>query len=783
MPTSGVDPDGDLAFVGGIVGEDGQAVDLRLGRVLGFGAATIRYEAYPRSAGTEVIRYQLRDRFGLTSEGFIRVGVVQPGDPQPPVAVEDDIVAAPGRTVHADVLANDLIAAGDSVTFEDFDKLNDADVLKEFQRQKDDSFKVVAPRRTRPRSSPTASPTASSTPSRSTLTVRGQKDFNNPPIAVDDTGMAKQGETSILVDALANDRDLDGDQASLTITKFIGDGVTRRGPQAAHPAAAPGARRALRHRGRRRRRRRWPSSTCRPAATGCPTSSTARPSRWAPTRPSRSSLADYVSDPRGGKVAVTSPDTVSTSPADNLQSEVTSATELSLTSTNGYVGPAALMLEVTNSTGPGDKAAQTAYVTIPVQIGPDVPVLRCPDHEVLLAPTARPAPSTSRGSARRGCPTGLDAGHRAVRGVVGPGRRPRRPDASRARAAARSSSRPSPPPRPARPAPSRSRPRAAPSRFKIKVRVTSSPPARDPAAGAHRGPHRRHEPHRQPRAVPRQSRSTAPQCAISRSASGVGHGRHAVSQTGCQLTVTATDSRSRRRPRRGATVIDAPGRRAAARRGHRHRAQQARRRWRPRRRSPTGSSAAARGSTSDRRPTTAACRSSGYEVDGQRPRRRPQGLPVVPVHHHGPDQRRGLHVHRPQPQRRRLVGPESRRATRRGPDTKPKATAISHVTPGDRRLTVAWTPPPNEGSEVLKYRVQWTNIGGSAGAGGIQAVPAPTTDQGRHRPRQQRRLQGARPGQERGRLGSLRSRGQGPVLRQAGRRACADPQPARARAR
>ncbi len=70
VPTSGVDPDGDLAFVGGIVGEDGQAVDLELGRVLGFGAATIRYEAYPRSSGTEVIRYQLRDRFGAGERGL-----------------------------------------------------------------------------------------------------------------------------------------------------------------------------------------------------------------------------------------------------------------------------------------------------------------------------------------------------------------------------------------------------------------------------------------------------------------------------------------------------------------------------------------------------------------------------------------------------------------------------------------------------------------------------------------------------------------------------------------
>ena len=70
VPTSGVDPDGDLTFVSGIVGEDGKAVDLKLGRVLGFGAATIRYEAYPRSAGTEVIRYQLRDRFGADERGL-----------------------------------------------------------------------------------------------------------------------------------------------------------------------------------------------------------------------------------------------------------------------------------------------------------------------------------------------------------------------------------------------------------------------------------------------------------------------------------------------------------------------------------------------------------------------------------------------------------------------------------------------------------------------------------------------------------------------------------------
>ena len=146
VPTSGVDPDGDLTFVSGIVGEDGKAVDLKLGPRASASArrrsATrpTRAARAPRSSATSCATAS-----ALTSEGFVRVGVVQPGDPQPPVAVEDDVVAAPGRTVHADVLSNDLIAAGDSVSFVDLSTLNDADVLKDFQRQKDDTFKVVAP--------------------------------------------------------------------------------------------------------------------------------------------------------------------------------------------------------------------------------------------------------------------------------------------------------------------------------------------------------------------------------------------------------------------------------------------------------------------------------------------------------------------------------------------------------------------------------------------------------------------------------------------------------------
>ena len=105
VPTFGVDPDGDSVSVTGIVGADGGAVDLTRGRVVAIGPSTIRYEAFPLAAGTEVISYEVRDRFGATSRAFVRVGVVAPGDPQPPVAVADEVFAAPGQDDHRQAAA------------------------------------------------------------------------------------------------------------------------------------------------------------------------------------------------------------------------------------------------------------------------------------------------------------------------------------------------------------------------------------------------------------------------------------------------------------------------------------------------------------------------------------------------------------------------------------------------------------------------------------------------------------------------------------------------------
>ncbi len=734
VPTSGVDPDGDLTFVSGIVGEQGQAVDLELGRVIGFGAATIRYEAYPRSAGTEVIRYELRDRFGLSSEGFVRVGVVQPGDPQPPVAVEDDIVAAPGRTVHVDLLANDLVADGDSVQFEDFATLNDGAVLKDFQKQKDLSFKAVAPPEGPAKVLTYGITDGLFDPSRATLTVRGRKDFNNPPVAVDDTGEARPGETSILVDALANDRDLDGDRASLRITSVIGDGaaiegrkvrITLRPEARVVPYVIEDADGAVAM-----------ALIYVPAGdNGLPYVVQAKPIRMSADSTVELSLADYVVDPRGGTVSLTSPDTVSTAPSDNLQQEATSATTLTLTSTNGYVGPAALMLEVTNAVGASDKGAQATYVSIPVQIGPDIPVLRCPSFAVSILAGGDPRRVDIPRLCHAWIPTGMaesaavyeaawDPGIDAVsldqRGVGG----------RQVVLAAKES------------APGGAtgsvvvRAKGSGESFRIGVRVIGAPKQEAPKPDTPGKP----APAPVPIATLRPMRidglvaGTSQQvdvaqfldsklgtaaCSVTGVSVASGSGVSATT-SGCRVTVTAT-ARARGEARLLVRAVDGPGRPPAVGeivvtlRGR-----------------PDAMAA----------PVAVADRVLGgtARVDW-RPPAYDGGLPIQEYEVRakgGPTQKcsaapctiSGLTngtAYTFTVRSRNAVGwsdpsPASNSAT---PDKKPEATQVDSVVAGDRTLTVRWAAPVNKGSAVTRYRVQWIDVGSGAGGGGQAEVAAP----------------------------------------------------------
>ena len=389
VPTSGVDADGDSVTVRGIAGRDGETVELSFGRVTSFGASSLRYEAYPRSAGTEVLHYEVQDRFGATSTGFVRIGVVQPGDPQPPVAVEDEVRAAPGKTVTVDVTENDLIARGDAVELE-YEGLNPA---AELERWKIDARNTYFSTTVRAPDQGVQHLTYGITnglfdPSRASVTVVPTPGYTNPPVAVDDVAKPGPGETTTLVDVLANDRDVDGDRSQLRVAKLLSPEGSIEGDRVRvrildHPHTVPyviadedgETAMALIH---------VPTGS-----DGAPFVVSGALIEMDRNASKSVALADYVKSPRSRVIGVTTSETISSSPREHLTAEADGKDRLTLTSQNGYVGPAAVMLEVSDQETLDQKDFRTAYVSIPVQVGPKVPLLRCPDYAVTVNAAGR----------------------------------------------------------------------------------------------------------------------------------------------------------------------------------------------------------------------------------------------------------------------------------------------------------------------------------------------------------------------------------------------------------
>ncbi|MDT0212619.1 Ig-like domain-containing protein [Rothia sp. ARF10] len=384
VPTTGVDPDGDTVGVAGVVGANGGPVDLTHGRVVSTGPSTIRYESFPTASGTEVINYEVVDRFGGVSRAFVRVGVVAPGDPQPPVAVDDTVTAAPGKTVTVPVTANDLIARGDSVELQ-HEGLNPSSEASQWKVDLDEetvSTKVPG------EGAPVHDFTYGITngvfdPSRASLLVRGQEGWLNPPTANDDVARPKGGETATTVDVLANDTDIDSDPATLEVVDVLSTHGRVVGNRVSvdvldHPHTVPyviededGARAmAVVHVPR--------------GAGGTPFVVEGALIEMEKDSTKTVRLGDYVKSPQERTLGITSASTISTVPGSNLALASDGDGTLTLTSSGGYVGPASVMFEVTDQMSDDQQDVHTAYVSVPVQVGPKVPLLRCPATAVTV---------------------------------------------------------------------------------------------------------------------------------------------------------------------------------------------------------------------------------------------------------------------------------------------------------------------------------------------------------------------------------------------------------------
>lgn len=110
IPIYNVDPDGDVVTFTGVT------VPPELGRIISYGPDSVVYQAYPESAGTDQFTYQVTDPYGETGKAVVELSIAPAVAVQAPLATDDEAVAAPGKWLHVDVLANDLVADGDPVT-------------------------------------------------------------------------------------------------------------------------------------------------------------------------------------------------------------------------------------------------------------------------------------------------------------------------------------------------------------------------------------------------------------------------------------------------------------------------------------------------------------------------------------------------------------------------------------------------------------------------------------------------------------------------------------------
>lgn len=386
IPSSMVDPDGDsVAFLGlGSAPEKGRIMDQT--------PSSLTYQAYPISGGTDEFTYVVTDRFGKQGTGTIRIAVVPPGDPQPVIAVDDSVVVAPDRSVAVDVLANDIVPVGDTAEIAPLAGLNpelgDAARLDATTHQ----IRVSAPPSTAPLSVRYGVTGASGAQSVATLRVRSQAGVNLPPVARNAVAQPEEGATTVQVDVLVGAVDPDDDRATLTVSHVFGgqDVMINGGKVSFRVLDLP---QVLAFEVRDAEGAAGVASIYVPSGQGgSPTIRANSLITMEQDSTTKVALKDVVVVPSGKRAIVTTADRLFASPVGMLKVEAAGDDELVLTSLRGYVGPAAVTLEVTDGSGPTDPAGRRALLTIPVQVGPETPVLRCPpaDLDVVLGGESRP---------------------------------------------------------------------------------------------------------------------------------------------------------------------------------------------------------------------------------------------------------------------------------------------------------------------------------------------------------------------------------------------------------
>ena len=382
VPGVGVDRNGDPVTVTGITSAP------RLGSITSYGGNFLEYQAYPRTVGTDEFSYAVVDSQGAFATGTVRVAVVEPGQPQPPLAVEDRLTVEPGRTATFDPLANDFIASGDSVEVELLGDTSgarldpDTDLVTVRAPDSIDAPPVVLVYRV----------TNGLSESRSTMTLQTAADYNNPPIVYDAFGRADDSG-SVVVDVLEGAYDPDGKAEDLEVTGVSGDpsarvldGVEVRANRGAAPKVLPfevrdadGAAAVA-------------SVYVPPTGNGLPYVVPDALIELDPGESVTRKLADLVAAPDGADVRLASGRRSYSASPTQLQVGAEDNSTFTVSAAAGFRGPGAVLVEVTSAKdASGNEDATTTadgvtvLLSIPVQVGDDKPTLECPSTVVPIS--------------------------------------------------------------------------------------------------------------------------------------------------------------------------------------------------------------------------------------------------------------------------------------------------------------------------------------------------------------------------------------------------------------
>ncbi|PID97509.1 MAG: hypothetical protein CSA82_03695 [Actinobacteria bacterium] len=214
VPLNGIDPDGDSVTLIGVEQSPTKgSVEL--------GVEWLEYTPAEKTVGTDVFTYIVEDREGKQATARVRVGIAPPAEyNQNPIAAKDTVRVRPERHVDIAVLTNDIDADGDSVS------LVEGSLVTNEERLKPQISGSVITVTTPPQEgsyivsygiSDGRGGTATGT-----LTVNVSQDAPLlPPIARDDVVALAElpdHEGVVKVKVLSNDEDPDGDSQELKVS-------------------------------------------------------------------------------------------------------------------------------------------------------------------------------------------------------------------------------------------------------------------------------------------------------------------------------------------------------------------------------------------------------------------------------------------------------------------------------------------------------------------------------------------------------------------------------------